>query len=208
MRFLLPAALAAVLVTGSVEAQEVDSVGVGASACGSWAAGRSDGREVWILGFLSGVGFATDETDPLNGLAPKAVWAWMDNYCRTRPLEKIEKVGEAFVASRASAAAPKAPAPNFEVCESQITDAYHQISSGHPLVLATITALGDMHCKGSLAVCDLGANNRRKQINANDLEKAEKTRMVLQALGCFQSWGEPSVKEPPALPPLNPKPTS
>jgi hypothetical protein len=183
----------------------VDSIGVGASACGSWAAGRPDGREVWILGFLSGVGFATNEADPLSGRAPKAVWAWMDNYCQTHPLEKIEKVGEAFVASHASAAAP---APNFEVCESQITDAYHQISRGHPLVSATITALGDMHCKGSIAVCNLGANNRRNQINADDMDKADKTRMVLQTLGCFQTWREPSVKESPAVLPLNPKPTS
>ena len=54
-----------------------------------------------------------------------------------------------------------------------------------PQVPATIKALVDMHCKGSPAACDLGARHRRDQINGNYMERAEKTRVVLQTVGCF-----------------------
>jgi hypothetical protein len=54
-------------------------------------------------------------------------------------------------------------APNLDVCEGQITDAYRQIDSKHPQALATIAALEDIHCKGSPEACSLGANDRRNK---------------------------------------------
>ena len=97
--------------------------------------------------------------------------------------------------------------PNLAVCESQITDAYHLIDSNSGQAPAAITALQDMHCKGSAAACNLGANQRRNQINANDIGKSERTRMVLQTVGCFQLWGNPlAVSEAPVAAPVNQPP--
>jgi hypothetical protein len=133
----------------------------------------------------------------LKGLDDKAVLAWMDSYCQANSLETIAKAGEVFVGAHRLVPASQEhaqAAPNFDACQGQITDAYRQIDSNHPQAPATIAALEDMHCKGSPDACSLGANHRRNQINADQLEKSEKTRMVLQTIGCFRSWRERSAK--------------
>ena len=77
-------------------------VGAGAGACGTWTADRRtpdgvgshlDGQ--WVLGFLSAGGYFAG-IDPLRNLDGQAVWAWMDNYCRTNPLVRIIDAAEAF----------------------------------------------------------------------------------------------------------------
>ena len=54
----------------------------------------------WVVGYLSGVG-AVDVAgyDPLNGMDAEGVFAWIDNYCRAHPLDKIEKAAATFVAA-------------------------------------------------------------------------------------------------------------
>jgi hypothetical protein len=102
MRFLLSAVLAAALMTDLAEA-EFDAIGLGTLSCGRWTTERQDRKafalEQWIFGFLSGVGFvgAPSETNPLNGTDAYAVLAWMDNYCRAHPLDRIMAAGGKFV---------------------------------------------------------------------------------------------------------------
>jgi hypothetical protein len=104
MRFLLLAALAVALLTGSAEAYRI--IGAGVDSCGTWTADRRQGGssssalqdEQWILGFLAGVAEGTEEAeDPLNAVDAMAIWAWMDNYCGSHPLDKIADAGQAFV---------------------------------------------------------------------------------------------------------------
>jgi hypothetical protein len=110
MRFLLPVALAAVLMTGPAEAAEMAQFGgLGGSSCGTWtatrherASGRSWGYEQWILGFLSGVGWegGGKRDNPLKGVVDlEAVLAWTDNYCQVHSLDRILDAGTAFVAA-------------------------------------------------------------------------------------------------------------
>jgi hypothetical protein len=81
-------------------------LGTGTASCGSWTALRREGQaslpEQWILGFLSGVGYARVVEygqDPLNGIDANAVWAWVDNYCQANPLDHLAGAGTAFVAT-------------------------------------------------------------------------------------------------------------
>ncbi len=103
VRFLLPAALAVALLTGSVEANAVVTIGEGLQSCGSWTAARRDrqsfGVETWIFGYLSGAAFAlADEGyDPVRGTDGAGILAWIDNYCLAHPLEPFAVAGGAFV---------------------------------------------------------------------------------------------------------------
>ena len=132
-------------------------------------------------------------------MSAETVRGWMDNYCQTHPLESIEQAGGALVRAHGLPAVPEVPTPaasNPDACESQIMDAYHLIDSNRPQMTATVMALEDMQCKGSPAACNTGANNRQKQIDANELEKSRETNTVLRAIGCFQ-------QEPLTAPPSN-----
>jgi hypothetical protein len=113
MRFLLPAALAIALLMSSFAVQaglpapgvrSYAVIGYGLDSYGTWTAARRNhqdfGPKIWILGFLSGVGFLgfwQEGINPLNGLDAEAVLAWMDNYCQKHPLVLIADAGEAFV---------------------------------------------------------------------------------------------------------------
>ena len=98
---------ATLLLTTSLEINHAVAytvAGNGTRSCGSWTEDRialrmaprgTEPRTIawdsmgWILGFLSGVGFAGDHTDPLHGIDNNAVMAWIDNYCRNNPLKDI-----------------------------------------------------------------------------------------------------------------------
>jgi hypothetical protein len=79
-------------------------IGFGMSSCGAWISNRADttaysrlSEQQWIVGFLSGIGFAGQgKVDPLNGVDAPGVWAWIDNYCRANPLATIAKAAEEF----------------------------------------------------------------------------------------------------------------
>jgi hypothetical protein len=73
--------------------------GAGTATCGEWQQQRSSGSkhlvvqlEAWIDGFLSGYNFKSDATDFLatrpDGPAV-AYYAWIDNYCRQNPLDRV-----------------------------------------------------------------------------------------------------------------------
>jgi hypothetical protein len=213
MRILLLAIAAVALHTGSPLAAD-NNMGLQDPSSGSREAIHHN-YEDWLSGFLTGAGLAGSPggTAPLNVLNGKAIRDWVYNYCQAHPLEVIANAGEVFMAAHRSAPAPRAAAattqvpPNVAVCENQITDAYRLIDSNSGQSPAAITALQDMHCKGSAAACTLGANQRRSQINTNELGKSEKTRMVLQTVGCFQLLGNPpALTEAPASAPLNQPP--
>jgi hypothetical protein len=192
MRILLLAIAAVALLTGSPMAAD-NNAGLQDPSCGGREAIHHN-YEDWLSGFLAGAGLVGSPGGiaPLNGLNGRTIRDWVYNYCQAHPLEVIANAGEVFMAAHRLAPAPKAAtaqtSPNVAVavCESQITDAYHLIDSNSGQSPAAITALQDMHCKGSAAACNLGANQRRSQINTNELGKSEKTRMVLQTVGCFQ----------------------
>jgi len=105
--FLLMPVLAVGVLTGPAEGQQSTVDGVGTSSCGTWTAARSThsdaaawGYTQWILGYLSGIAVwsgAYRQVDPLNGTDKHGVWAWVDNYCQTHPLDPIGKAGNAFV---------------------------------------------------------------------------------------------------------------
>ena len=76
----------------------------GPNSCVAWTAARRAGEaealsyEQWILGFLSGVGFAGNPSgfNPLNGVAALAVLAWVDDYCQAHPLDELATAGAEF----------------------------------------------------------------------------------------------------------------
>jgi opacity protein-like surface antigen len=106
MRFLLPAALAVVLLSASAQAAEYNEIGGGvSSSCGRWTEARSNQAKAfaymyqqWVVGFLSGIGYAGVEfgADPLRGMDADGVWAWIDNYCRGHPIDTISAATKAF----------------------------------------------------------------------------------------------------------------
>ena len=210
MRTCLLAIAVVALLTGSAVAAD-NNTGLQDPSCGPREAIHHN-YEDWLSGFLTGVGLAGSPGGkaPLNGLSGNTIRDWVLSYCQAHPLQVIANAGEVFMAAHrvaSKAGATVQTPPNLAVCESQITDAYHLIDSKSGQAPAAITALQDMHCKGSAAACDLGANQRRNQINANDIGKSERTRMVLQTVGCFQLWGNPlAVSEAPVAATVNQPP--
>ncbi len=91
---------------GTGRAQVVySSIGTGGNTCGSWIAARQIpggeqrlADEQWVVGFLSGVGSMKYATalDPLHGVDAEGVWAWIDDYCRSHPLDHISVASGAF----------------------------------------------------------------------------------------------------------------
>lgn len=95
----------ALMLIGAPEAAGFTTGGLGTASCGAWTSARRDrearGYEQWVLGFLSGIGYAADEEeDPLQGTDSDGVWAWMDNYCQANALAKIVDAGKAFDQAR------------------------------------------------------------------------------------------------------------
>ena len=97
--------LAFALMTGSAEAQKDTFTVVSPTSCGGWTAHRRDNTadvpEFWVLGFLSGAAAGSwaspARLDPLNGVDAEGVWAWIDNYCRTHPLDSLVNAAVMFL---------------------------------------------------------------------------------------------------------------
>jgi hypothetical protein len=93
-----------ILMTGAADAQQKNFVarGAGNVSCGAWTAARrsesASSHEQWVLGFLSGLGAGVEVSglDPLKGVDPEGVWAWVDNYCQAKPLDALLTAAEAF----------------------------------------------------------------------------------------------------------------
>jgi hypothetical protein len=76
--------------------------GFGSPDCGKWLADKSPLQKIWLSGFLSGMNAvhnAAFKRDPLDELSSMdQAYAWMDNYCKKNPLERINVGGfELFV---------------------------------------------------------------------------------------------------------------
>jgi hypothetical protein len=92
------------LLLGGAAPGKYSMIGAGASSCGRWVADRSGQNlydkvsdEQWVVGFLSGVGYESSGPDnPLNDIDADGVLAWIDNYCRAHPLDRISKAAGAF----------------------------------------------------------------------------------------------------------------
>jgi hypothetical protein len=72
------------------------SIGQGNRSCGSWTQVRSTKSAQnglyaqWLAGFVSGVNWAiTDPPDILTGMDFEALAAWVDNYCKANPIERV-----------------------------------------------------------------------------------------------------------------------
>jgi hypothetical protein len=71
-------------------------------SCRDWLNERADGRQghalqFWVLGFVSSPN--AEPRDP-PGLDAAAVWYWVDNYCRARPMDGLGQAAVAFMAGR------------------------------------------------------------------------------------------------------------
>jgi hypothetical protein len=93
MRMIVVVALwVAISVTG---VRAADIVGHGAVSCGEWTQNRGDKflaivDESWVAGYLSGYSiWSTDDYPKLPDAAARA--AWMNNYCRSHPLDQIHQ---------------------------------------------------------------------------------------------------------------------
>lgn len=97
------AALVLLLTSGGAfAADDIQILGAGAKAtCGKWLADRQSGNAFsvsnWALGYLSGAATFSQNLNPLEGLDSDAVLYWIDNYCRSRPLDKFTVALAAFV---------------------------------------------------------------------------------------------------------------
>jgi hypothetical protein len=107
MKRLLLAAVIVGLFAGTAGAADAKHegkyAGVGLDSCDSWTAARltpqeKQGDGQWVLAFHSGVGFMGGDTgnNPGNGIDAQGVLAWIDDYCRVHPLEKIVEAVAAF----------------------------------------------------------------------------------------------------------------
>jgi hypothetical protein len=95
-----------VLVTNQVSAG-YHALGVGvAVSCGAWQEARrarnvqAMGQESWVLGYVSATNafaVATTQNDFLAAVDAAAIWAWLDNYCRQHPLEKLAEATDALI---------------------------------------------------------------------------------------------------------------
>jgi hypothetical protein len=100
--------LASVIVVGAIAASGIaeaaEVMGAGIDSCGRWTSDRTDPHsppalqdEQWVLGYLSAVGqMSLTKYDPLGGTDAFAVWAWVDNFCRSNPLSHIADAAETF----------------------------------------------------------------------------------------------------------------
>jgi hypothetical protein len=102
-----------VLMTNQVSANYI--MGQGGVSCGAWLEARrtrsanSWTLQAWVLGYVSGVNSVGGD-DFLEAPDAEAIFAWLDNYCRQHPLEKLQKASNMLISEltmRATAAETK-----------------------------------------------------------------------------------------------------
>jgi hypothetical protein len=96
VRLVMLAAAMLTAATVQVWSQESSAmlIGFGTSSCGTWrqvnrASSEWFGIWNWVLGYVSGQNFARTGNDFLKQTDADAIIAWMDDYCRSHPLEKV-----------------------------------------------------------------------------------------------------------------------
>ncbi len=101
-------AVAALTVSSGAHSQKA-IMGAGIRTCGDWLQYRSNNPAMayqlfaWIDGYISGFNIASPDSDFLtaaansNGLNSNALNAWVDNYCRSKPLDVIAAAATALM---------------------------------------------------------------------------------------------------------------
>jgi hypothetical protein len=94
-------------MSAPVETGQFHYTGAGRGSCGTWTVDRRTQQampeEQWVLGFIAGQADLSQglspsaRLDPLKRVDAEGVFAWMDNYCRDHPLNKIIDAIEDFV---------------------------------------------------------------------------------------------------------------
>jgi hypothetical protein len=81
---------------------------MGTPSCGQWNAARindsqhikSEQYKSWLMGYISGLSFAVNsmvlKADVIKGTDAESVFLWMDNYCKTNPLNSLADGGFAL----------------------------------------------------------------------------------------------------------------
>jgi hypothetical protein len=92
---LIPLLMAGAMTLTSAQADNfVNAVGFQQTSCGTWTQARAKHQsaemEFWALGFVSGSNVARakeDAIDILKDVDAEGLLSWIDNYCRSKPLE-------------------------------------------------------------------------------------------------------------------------
>jgi hypothetical protein len=72
-----------------------DYFGVGGDSCGTWTAARASNNTSrqgsWLLGYLSALNLwgVIGQKDALAGTDATGLYAWMDGYCQSHPVDTI-----------------------------------------------------------------------------------------------------------------------
>jgi hypothetical protein len=87
-------------IAGMANARPYTVIGAGGHSCGTWLtqAGSIDERG-WLLGFVSSYNawmLQTDE-DVSRSTDALGMFAWVTNYCRSHPLDRITDAGMALI---------------------------------------------------------------------------------------------------------------
>jgi hypothetical protein len=103
--------LAAAIVVGCSQvsfAEDVSIRGPGAASCGAWVQGRSGqdsesisrrfDRESWIMGYITAFNVFVERGDIVQSTDPPGIFAWIDSYCSTHPLQSVADAAFALVA--------------------------------------------------------------------------------------------------------------
>jgi hypothetical protein len=103
MHYLRVISLLTFLLPASVSA--ATNYGFGNNSCGRWTKERSSKsiisnyQVVWVLGFISGTGFALEVLSRRQNLTDAdAVIAYVDNYCSNNPLDSIAAASQMLAA--------------------------------------------------------------------------------------------------------------
>lgn len=83
----------------------------GNRSCGTWLKEREDksfGQTVmqnWLMGYLSGRSYHL-RGDPLRGLEGESAYLFLDNHCRSKPLDSLADAADALVAEMSRRSRP------------------------------------------------------------------------------------------------------
>jgi hypothetical protein len=106
LRTMVLASVVFLFVTSPAPAVRV--FGAGLSSCGEWTTARAQQNSFsnlvfssWLLGYLSGINEALNafkKADVLMSHDAQGLLAWMDNYCRANPLDKVKRAADELLA--------------------------------------------------------------------------------------------------------------
>ena len=101
VRIMILASVMLIAAYVQASAQTYTVIGQGNVSCGRWTQAthtdrydRSWAMRSWVLGYLSGVKNASPDLVPGDA---GAILDWMDNYCRSNPLDPIVDAADALV---------------------------------------------------------------------------------------------------------------